>query len=140
LNFSERLTSLRQGRSLTQSELADLVQISRSALSLYELGKREPDFSILSRLAEFFGVTTDHLLGRSDKTTQPNPLTPKEERDLAKDLDRILSDLESDEALAFDGEPLDEETKALMKISLENSMRLAKQIAKKKFTPKKYKK
>lgn len=67
-------------------------------------------------------------------------LTAKEERDIAKDLERILSDLESEEALAYNGEPMDEETKRLMVISLENSMRLAKEMAKKKFTPNKYKK
>lgn len=139
MNFPERLIKLRQNKALTQNELADLVKISRSALSLYELGKREPDFSTLSRLAEFFGVTTDYLLGRSEKTTKSSSLSQKEERDISKDLEKILSNLESSEALAFDGEPLDDETKALMKVSLENSMRLAKQIAKNKFTPKKYK-
>ncbi|MCS4474814.1 hypothetical protein JQ032_00975 [Clostridium botulinum] len=40
----------------------------------------------------------------------------------------------------FDGEPIDDETRELLRISLENSMRLAKEIAKKKYTPKKYKK
>ncbi len=67
-------------------------------------------------------------------------LTPKEERDIARDLEKMLSNLESKEALAFNGEPLDEETKELMRISLESSMRMGKQIAKQKFTPKKYKK
>jgi transcriptional regulator with XRE-family HTH domain len=67
------------------------------------------------------------------------PLSKKEEKDIAKDLERMLSNLESDEGLAFMGEPMNDETKELMKISLENSMRLAKQLVKKKFTPKKYK-
>lgn len=67
------------------------------------------------------------------------PLSPKEERDIAKDLEKMLGSLESNEALAFDGEPLDDETKELIRISLENSMRLAKQLVKKKFTPEKYK-
>ncbi|WP_242871488.1 helix-turn-helix transcriptional regulator [Dehalobacter sp. TeCB1] len=66
------------------------------------------------------------------------PLTPKEERDIAIDLERMMSDLESDQALAFQGEPLSEDDRELLRISLENSMKLAKQIAKKKFTPKKY--
>jgi len=66
-------------------------------------------------------------------------LSPKEERDIARDLERMLSNLESQEAMSFyDGEPLDEESKELLRISLENSMRLAKQMSKKKFTPKKY--
>ncbi|SHN66183.1 helix-turn-helix domain-containing protein [Desulfitobacterium chlororespirans] len=72
MTFSERLIYLRKRHALTQNELADLVQISRSALSLYEIGKREPDFVTLSRLSGYFGVTTDYLLGNSDI---PNPIS-----------------------------------------------------------------
>lgn len=70
----------------------------------------------------------------------PYTLTSKEERDIAIDLERMLSDLESNQALAFHGETLDEESKELLRISLENSLRLAKQMAKQKFTPKKHRK
>lgn len=69
------------------------------------------------------------------------PLSLKEERGIAHDLEKILSDMESDNALAFCGEsPEDEEERELLKASLLYSMRLAKQMAKKKFTPKKYRK
>lgn len=50
----------------------------------------------------------------------------------------MLADLESNEALAFNGEPMDEETKRLFAISLENSLRLARELSKQKFTPNKY--
>ncbi|BBW96630.1 hypothetical protein GsuE55_14630 [Geobacillus subterraneus] len=63
----------------------------------------------------------------------------KEERDIAKDLEKIMENLENGNALAFHDEPLDEETKRLLQISLENSMRLAKELAKKKFIPRKQK-
>ncbi|AJQ26880.1 helix-turn-helix domain-containing protein [Pelosinus fermentans] len=77
----------------------------------------------------------------STKYKNSSSLSPKEERDIARDLEKMLSNLESREAMSFyDGEPLDEESKELLRISLENSMRLAKQMAKKKFTPKKYRK
>ena len=52
----------------------------------------------------------------------------------------ILSQIDTQDALMFDGEPLDEESKELLKASLENSMRMAKALAKQKFTPKKYRK
>lgn len=71
MTFGKRLATLREQRSLTQSELATLTNISRSRLSLYETDKREPDFDTLSRLSDFFDVTTDYLLGRSDT---PNPV------------------------------------------------------------------
>jgi|GEM_PF-1648227 len=68
------------------------------------------------------------------------PLSPKEERDIARDLEKMLSDLESDDAMAFNGETMDDDDKELLRISLENTMRMSKQMAKKKFTPKKYRK
>ncbi len=68
-------------------------------------------------------------------------LTQKDEKDIKKALNETLNQLEnSQDGLMFDGEPIDDETRELLRISLENSMRLAKEIAKKKYTPKKYKK
>ena len=61
-----RLRRLRTERMLTQKELGEELGLSESIVCLYEKGEREPSFSILCRLADFFGVTTDYLLGRSD--------------------------------------------------------------------------
>lgn len=106
--------------------------------------QRELDRRILLRSAGYRRIISseddDDFKNLSFKENQSSyKFIPKEEHDIARDLERMLSNLENNEALAFDGEPLDDETKELMKISLENSMRLAKQLAKKKFTPKKYK-
>src|SRR5690606_39865867 len=94
-------------------------------------------------LAGTYQGPVDCALGDTAAPTPQNksalpPLTPKDERDIAKDLERIMQNLESNKPMAFYGEPMDEQTKELLRISLENSMRLAKQIAKQKFTPKKY--
>lgn len=67
--FSKRLTALRNQHKLTQKELADKLNIGRSALSLYEIGQREPDLQLLCKMADFFQVSTDYLLGRTDQTT-----------------------------------------------------------------------
>jgi transcriptional regulator with XRE-family HTH domain len=71
-------------------------------------------------------------------------LNKKDERDIEKELEKIIYDLSSQNSYAaFDGqgiEEMDEEDRELLKQSLENSLRLAKRIAKQKFTPKKYKK
>lgn len=68
-NFKERLKTLRQSRDLTQSSLADALNISRSAVGMYENGSREPDFETLELIADFFNVDIDYLLGRTTKTT-----------------------------------------------------------------------
>lgn len=90
------------------------------------------------------GYTEEAFLGDLEKELQRNykpktALNAKEERDIAADLERMISELETNEALAFHGEPMDDETKELMKISLENSLRLAKGMAKQKFNPNKNK-
>ncbi|WP_425057659.1 hypothetical protein SCACP_21790 [Sporomusa carbonis] len=68
------------------------------------------------------------------------PLTPKDEREIAKDLEAMLNALDDKSGMAAYNDPEDEEDRELLRASLEYSMRLAKQLAKKKFTPKKYRK
>lgn len=62
--FHERLRNLREKENITREHLAKSLDITYSALSKYETGKREPDFEILQKLASYFNVTTDYLLGR----------------------------------------------------------------------------
>lgn len=69
MTFGERLANLRENKKLTQIELANLTSISRSRLSLYETNKREPDLQTVTYLADFFGVSTDYLLGNDQKKT-----------------------------------------------------------------------
>lgn len=68
--FAQRLKTLRKERGITQQQLADGVGISKGGLSYYENAGRTPDISILERFADYFGVTTDYLLGRTNAQTQ----------------------------------------------------------------------
>ncbi|KZM54943.1 helix-turn-helix domain-containing protein [Aeribacillus pallidus] len=143
--FGKRLASLRKKMGISQYELADRLGFSRGQLANYEQGKRQPDFDTLQKIADFFEVSTDYLLGRSenkksDWDSKLPELTEKDERDIAKQLEKILDSMDSGTALAFDGEPLDEETKELVRAAIESNLRLTKQLAKQKFTPKKYRK
>lgn len=69
MTFGQRLTDLRITRQLTQQELADRAHIARSTLGMYEKDRRHPDFEALDQLADFFDVSFDYLLGRSDINT-----------------------------------------------------------------------
>ncbi|TWH46363.1 helix-turn-helix domain-containing protein [Sporomusa sp. KB1] len=80
----------------------------------------------------------DKNIKTSNKTLPP--LTSKDEREIAKDLEAMLAALDDKSGMAAFNDPEDEEDKELLRASLEYSMRLAKQMAKKKFTPKKYRK
>lgn len=68
--YALRLAELRSARGLTQQQLADLTGLTRGRLNNYEQGTREPDLVTLQSLADFFDVTTDYLLGRSDTTAE----------------------------------------------------------------------
>ncbi|MEG0155525.1 MAG: helix-turn-helix transcriptional regulator, partial [Lachnospiraceae bacterium] len=63
MNLGENLRELRTLKGLKQSSITTVLNISQSAYSLYELGKREPTFDTLIKIAEFFDVSTDYLLG-----------------------------------------------------------------------------
>ena len=102
-----------------------------------------PRIDKIELLAKYFGIQKSDLIEEKNDTNKNSlELTARDERDIKKHLDKALENLENDEALMFDGEPveMDEETKELLKASLENSIRLAKTLAKKKYTPKKYQK
>ncbi len=61
-----RLRELRDLRGLTQSDVSSQIGIAQNTYSQYETGKREPDMATLVKLANYFGVSVDYLLGRSD--------------------------------------------------------------------------
>ena len=133
----KRLRALREERGLYLQNVADYLGITRQAYMKYESGETKNPRQI-EKLARFFNVTTDYLLG-NDKNNDLPPLTPRDERDIAKDLEKMLAELDNSAAfggnLTPDGEDLE-----LLKSSLTQAMTLAKRVAKQKFTPKKYRK
>lgn len=64
--FSNRITALRKERGLSQKEVAMSLGVSQALLSHYEKGVRECGLEFVVRCAEYFGVTTDYLLGKED--------------------------------------------------------------------------
>ena len=66
--LQNRLTDLRLKEGLLQRDVADTLHIHRSTYSYYERGKTNPPLDILIKLADYFGVTTDYLLGVERRT------------------------------------------------------------------------
>jgi transcriptional regulator with XRE-family HTH domain len=64
--LKDRLKSLRAEKELSQRDLASLLELSPSTIAMYETGQREPDNETLIKIANFFQVSTDYLLGQSD--------------------------------------------------------------------------
>lgn len=63
-SFKEMLKYLRLGENLSQSELAEKLGVAKSTISMYEVGKREPDFETLEAIADLFNVDMNFLLGK----------------------------------------------------------------------------
>ncbi len=134
--LAERIKQLRKQKSLTQTDLANVLGIGKSAVSNYETGYSVPDVETLKLIANYFNVSADYLLGNSQSPT----LTQKDELDIAKRIEALEEDLENHENLMMHGEILDDETRELVKASLATAVRMSKIAAKDKFTPKKHKK
>ncbi|MNC38355.1 HTH-type transcriptional regulator Xre [compost metagenome] len=83
----DKIALLREKRGLTQEDLANKIGISRASLSHYEKNRREPDYATMTKLADFFHVSVDYLLGR---TSEPTQVTDMAIRDLSENLE--LSD------------------------------------------------
>ena len=93
--IAQRLRALREIQGRDQAEVADSLKLNRVTYNRYETGAREPDLITVARLAEYYGVSVDYLLGLTDS---PNPYkSPK-----------IISDLREGRVAYKD---LSEETK-----------------------------
>lgn len=134
LNTGDRIAQLREQRGLSQKELAERLEVSKSTVGHWESNIRRLQDEYILKLANFFGVTTDYLLGN-----QKPALTKKEKNDIGLEVEKLLDGLSTQADINFYGEPLTEEGKESLKMAIQMAMELNKMKAKEKFTPKKYK-
>ena len=130
----ENIMKLCQLEGITGGKLCGDLGISRSMLSDLKSGRiTSLSTARLEKIAEYFDVSVDELLGRD------TGLNARDKLDISRRLEATLRRLESgQEGLMFDGEPMDDETRELLYISLKNSLEVSKRMAKQKYTPKKY--
>lgn len=87
--FSSRLIALRKERQMTQADLAKAIHKTRSTVSGYETEGKEPDYEMLCSLAEYFGVSTDYLLGRADTRTHSEAVFINDTKNFKKHYDGL---------------------------------------------------
>lgn len=93
-DFKDMLKYFRMRANLSQSELAEKIGVSTSTISMYEVGKREPDFETEEKIADFFNTDLDTLRGRD--VEQEKYYLNKETAKVAQEIfenDRILFDV-----------------------------------------------
>lgn len=98
-NFSDRLKQLRNEKGVLQRELADYLNVSRVTITQYENGSRSPDDETKKKIAEYFNVSLDYLMGFSDIR---NPYTIDKNLD---EVDEFLLELKEEmekQGLEFD--------------------------------------
>ena len=89
--IGSRIKDLRKGKKMSQSDLGKIIGVSQTTVTAWETGRAEPSSAYISKLADFFNVSADYLLGRPEKNG-----TTK--------CDKIEDMLDS--AMTFDGKPL----------------------------------
>lgn len=138
-----RLKELRENKKITQAELGKALSISTSTIGMYEQGRRNPDPDMLCKIADYFNITVDDLLGRKSKLITPDSSisTEIENRDIVKILDNLISDLNKKDIVFYNGDDeLSDEPRQLILQSLKVSAEIAKQGTKEKSSHKKNKK
>jgi HTH-type transcriptional regulator, competence development regulator len=102
MTFGKRLRFLRKNRNMTQKDLADVFNLSESTIGMYERDEREPSFEFVRHLADFFNVTTDYLLGRTDLPHGYTTETKTEEENTLAKINQLIKEYGIEQMGFFD--------------------------------------
>lgn len=146
MDISERIKFYRKEQGLTQKDLGIRINKSAQVVSNWERGYTTSiNQDDILKLSNAFGIAIEKLVDKDASLFESSPktstgglpaLTPKDERQIARDLENIVDSLNG--AAAMSDDPEDEEDREMLKAALLHAMTLSKRMAKKKFTPKKY--
>ena len=91
--FAENLKTLRKSKGLTQVQFAEIFNISSGTIAMWETNKRVPDTSMLIKIAEFFNVTVDYLLGKTVNENKPSPVPVQNESRFGPETQKVINEL-----------------------------------------------
>lgn len=135
---------LLQKHNVTPYKVAKEAGVTQTALSNWKSGRSTPTTKTLQKVADYFGVTIDYLMNGTTNMSKKEEivLTPKDERDIAKDLNALMGKIETgdDSPLYYNGEEVDSESMELLRDAINMSLRHLKIINKEKYNPYKNKK
>ena len=138
--FDKRLKKLRLEQGWKQKDLAEKLGMATSTIGMYERALRQPDTETLTKFSNLFNVSSDYLLGISDKRDHSD-LTEKDKKDISRTLDTLMEQIENNEntPLNYNGDDVDPEDIELLKDALGIALKRIKKKNKEKYTPNKYK-
>lgn len=131
--MKERVKLLCKKKGVSMNTAEKEIGLAKGYIS--KLEKSNPNMTTLQKMAEYFDVSVEYLMtGTEDKKESP-VLTARDERDIAKDLNRIMEKLSAGEEgpASYDGEELDPEAAELFRDELDLALRRLKIINKEKY-------
>lgn len=138
----EVFEQLLQKRGVTSYKVAKEAGVTQTALSNWKAGRSTPTTKTLQKIADYFGVTVDYLIsGKNDSSedVRETELSARDERDIAKDLDRIMNEIKKgdDGPLYYNGVEIDDASINLLQNAIEYALRETKKENKVKYNPRK---
>lgn len=133
--FGERLKALRKSLNLTQKELGEKLNVSGRVVGYYESNDRFPDKDTLTKIADFFEVSVDYLLGRTNIKNSTNIDSLKideNEKDVEELLEETMSQILDQKGLMLNGQIVDDNDLVLLRNAIRNGIELAKTMQKSK--------
>ena len=134
--FFERFSRLANENGFSVNAVAKELKLSSGSVTAWKQGTM-PNINALEKLAEYFNVSTDYLLGRTDHKKAP-AISQKDKRDIAREVEELMSDLDHSGALMFDGDPMSDEAKESMRNAMQLGLEAAKLRNRERITPKKH--
>lgn len=134
---------LREAKGVKDSDVVKATGITKSTFSDWKSGRSKPKNEKLQKIADYFGVTVDYLMtGETPEEKKDITLTPKDEHDIAKDLDRIMGEIKKGDSgpLYYNGVEISDASVGLLQNAIEYALRETKKENKVKYNPHKNKK
>ncbi len=139
----EIFVKLLEKYGVTAYKVSKATGIGGSTFTDWKNGRSVPKQDKLQKIADYFGVTIDYLMtGKEEPEKKEIMLTPRDERDIKKDLDSLMEKLKNQEngPAAYDGKDIPEADQELFAGQVELMLRRLKKINKEKYNPNKNKK
>ena len=135
--FYEIYCELCRKNGMTPSGAAGKIGFNRASVTMWKNTGKAPKQELLVRIADYFGVSTDYLLGKEENKPI---LSDKDRLDIARDLEALMQKLDSAQTLEFDGDPMSDEARESIRAAMKLGLEAAKLVNKQRFTPNKYRK
>ncbi|WP_312702387.1 helix-turn-helix transcriptional regulator [Sedimentibacter sp.] len=117
--ISERIRYLRLKNNLTAKDLSIILGTSESAISLYENGKRKPSIELILKMADYFSVSTDFILGATENMADSEKVI---DIDFSDVLENLIVYINNQNTIRFDGQKLDNDLKEIFMKNVTNML------------------